>query len=142
MHCSSKKLNEYKTRISTFPENPVKLLRLAVEKSPDALKVRTEKDVVTKFLVRNRRKPLHTKYGAMREMQEKKKGQKTFISGARLRSDPGKPLRNDAGLRVKIRRLSWLVAETTAVAVHLNTPRPFSPPWPPTTTPYYFYTLS
>lgn len=42
----------------------------------------------------------------------------------------GKPRRNDAGLRVKIRRLSWLAAET-AVAVYLNTPRPPGPQPPP-----------
>lgn len=34
----------------------------------------------------------------------------------------GKPRRNDAGLRVKIRRLSWLVAKTV-VSVYLNMPR-------------------
>ena len=42
----------------------------------------------------------------------------------------GKPRRNDAGLRVKIRRLSWLVAET-AVSVYLNMPRPRPHPTAP-----------
>jgi len=49
-------------------------------------------------------------------------------------SGVGKPLRNDVGLRAKIRRLSWLVA-SAAVAVYLNTPRPLTTLWPPTTTP-------
>lgn len=34
----------------------------------------------------------------------------------------GKPRRNDAGLRVKIQRLSWLAAKTV-VSVYLNMPR-------------------
>lgn len=60
-----------------------------------------------------------------------KKAKDVLEDRARACVEPsGKPRRNDAGLRVKIRRLSWLAAET-AVAVYLNTPRPPGPQPPP-----------
>lgn len=79
---------------------------------------------------RDARRTPFTRQSGTAAAQENDGDEKSQELGGACVAPSGKPRRNDAGLRAKIRRLSWLAAEP-AVAVYLNTPRPPPAPQPP-----------